>query len=87
MSPTELEARRWKAVFAALTGKRDDLAVSFTPTDNRQVAVEVMPRSWVEPDAWNALNDPGRPQARYRLQCPTSAWREMLADELKGASC
>lgn len=86
MSQLSLIERRWQAVFAALAMKRDDLAVTVEPTHDRRVCIEVAPRSWTEPEAWNALKD-GPHESQFYLHCPASEWREMLADAVKGAAC
>ena len=76
MSPTELEARRWRAVVDAVRGKRDDLAINYAPQHDGRVAIRMSAQSWVDIDAWLALT--GEPRARIYLYCSKTEWVEML---------
>jgi len=86
MSPTELEARRWRAAVDAVLGK-NDIKVELERLDEATGRLLIVLKERVCDDAgwalWRSLSKPGQATARIPLLCSAAEWVEMLAQGSK----
>jgi len=80
MSPTELEARRWRAAVDA-AWRRNGLTIRILPVFDDKTMI-ALSDTGIDSDAselWSTLMEPGRTKAQIGLICRTAEWVEMLA--------
>ena len=79
MSATELEAKRWTAIFDAVWMRRDDLVVTVIPQDKPgEAVVSLRPLGWMDSAEWNSLCG-GERRSEIALHCTVAEWKEMIA--------